>query len=372
MKVLYLSEFVVGRPDGPGVNEFEFAESLAGQVSSLDCIYERHKLSNKKTKYEYLIRQIWLLWECLKLRFKRKKYDILIARCGPLPIATLVAVKLFKCPVYVKTVGDGKFKVLSEKGRGVGSVLFSLCKFLWTRLLKEAVAVDAVSKSHAESFANELFFPLEKCHVIDNGVNTNRFDAEREDVTHLSDEFLKWKNRYKLIIGYVGGYPLVRGASQLICLAKKLHEKEVGVLIVGGDEKEILEAVNEVGVKNIYVAGQVDYDYVPEYMASMDVGVSLLEKSAWGASEQKLRQYISSGIISVCTKASNQDLIDDNVVIAVDKMDLEIIEDALYEAMEIAKKGEWKNKLHRYAEEKLSIEARTKLRLQIIMERIRK
>ena len=120
------------------------------------------------------------------------------------------------------------------------------------------------------------------------------------------------------------------------------------------------------------MAGQVDYDYVPEYMASMDVGVSLLEKSAWGASEQKLRQYISSGIISVCTKASNQDLIDDNVVIAVDKMDLEIIEDALYEAMEIAKKGEWKNKLHRYAEEKLSIEARTKLRLQIIMERIRK
>ncbi|MFP1678778.1 hypothetical protein ACLD02_08770 [Alloalcanivorax sp. C16-2] len=370
MKLLYLSEFVVGRPDGPGVNEFEFFNSLEAIADSVQPVFEKYKPENKKTKHEYLTRQISLFINLAVLYIKRKRYDVIVARSGPLPFLTVLASKMFKCPVYIKTVGDGRFSVLSSKKTLLHRTLFWLCRFLWKKLLKNTIAVDAVSDSHVASFSYEFSFPRENCYVIDNGVNTRRFNREKGN-TCVGDEFFKeWKEKYNAIIGYVGGYPLQRGASELIELSHKFDEINLGILIVGGEKEEILDVVNSVGALNVYVTGQVDYESVPGYMVNMDIGVSLLDLSAWGASEQKLRQYISSGVVSICTQASNQELIEDGIVIPVDNTELKTVERAVEMALAWTKRENTQENMHEYAVEKLSIDARTKLRLEIIKEKI--
>jgi len=286
MKILYLSEFVVGRPDGPGVNELEFWKSLSSHAVDSEGVFAEHRGGDKKTKYEYLIRQLYLLKKIFLFALSGKKIDVIIARSGPLPLATLVASLLLRSPVYIKTVGDGAFKVLADNKSLLHKLGYFLCRLLWKMLLKRAVAVDAVSKAHILNFSRNLNFPLRLCYEIDNGVNTDFFDG-RKKTNSIGSDFNSWRKKYSKIVGYVGGYPLERGASELILLSSKLKKLGIGVLVVGGDKNTIEEFVKRNGQGNVWVAGQVEYAAVPGYMSEMDVGVSLLDKAAWGGVRAK-------------------------------------------------------------------------------------
>ena len=373
MKAVYLSEFVIGKPDGPGVNEHEFSSSLLNidPEVSVDIIAIQNSQAKKKNRMDYAFRQLSLISALLVLALKkRNKVDVVIARSGPLPVATLLASILLNCPVYIKTAGDGRFAVLSGKSGLVYRALYWLCRKLWGALLKRTLAVDVVSRSHASGFSSNLVYNPTNIHIIDNGVNTDFF--QKSGNLMLSQEFLDWKARFKVLVGYIGGYPLVRGGGHLLELYKELESRDAGIVIIGGEKEEVSRHAMNLGCSDAWITGQIPYKDVPAYMAALDIGVSILEPSAWGASEQKLRQYLSSELVAVCTPASNDELIKAGVVVPALSDSRADVLSAIDEALQKVNDEEFRFRARKYAVDRLSVNSRTARRLEIIRKSLKK
>ena len=117
----------------------------------------------------------------------------------------------------------------------------------------------------------------------------------------------------------------------------------------------------------VVVYGEADYGDVPKLMACMDIGLSILRQAERGNSEQKVRQYLATGLCVVGTSGSNDFLEGQGfarivqtgepreVVHAVRQFLEQSVEDLTVLAQEA----------RCYAESNLSITARTEQRIQI-------
>lgn len=142
--------------------------------------------------------------------------------------------------------------------------------------------------------------PRSKVFYINNGVDLEQFDSDREHF-HLDDPDLEDPDTFKLI--YAGSIRKTNGLSQLLECAELLRDhQQIRFLIYGGgDDLDALEAIRrEKELDNLQFKGRVDKKNIPYILSKSNV--NLLNYAPWstavyrfGNSQNKLFEYLASG-----------------------------------------------------------------------------
>ncbi len=139
--------------------------------------------------------------------------------------------------------------------------------------------------------------PHEKVYYINNGVDLELFDANREQF-RVDDPDLDDPSFFKAI--YTGSIRRVNNLGLLLDAAKELHDPRVRLLIWGGgNELEALRRrVADEGIGNVVFKGRVEKQYVPSLISRADVNLIHWEETPitrFGISANKLFEYLAAG-----------------------------------------------------------------------------
>ena len=310
-KVAYISNIDISLSKGPSVNEIEFLDALVNSDIEDVSFYlpqvknvARESIAQKTTwltAKPFSSRSLVSRMHCEYQMYKRLKElskdssVIVFTRISVLPLALYLLAPKLAGQFHVKTIGDAEFRYL-KKVRYFGTLLQKLHQHFYRRILRFAHSVDVVTDKHKEQLEANLNIEG-KCKIVSNKVNTSIFFPRDK----MAGRQKLGIDQYDFIIGYVGNDPMNRGASELIEVVNTLRRDlsiNVGGVVVGGIDKEQMP---DVDLQHVKLLGQVDYADVPELIALFDIGVSFLPKWHRGACEQKVRQYIASGVVPVVT-----------------------------------------------------------------------
>lgn len=143
----------------------------------------------------------------------------------------------------------------------------------------------------------EKDIPRSKVHYINNGVDLEQFDYNKEHF-RVDDPDLDDPDTFKVV--YTGSIRLVNNLGLLLDVAGHLKERRVKFLIWGsGDEREALEQrVRSEGLSNVVFKGRVEKKYVPAIVSRADLNVmDMQEKNElfrFGISPNKLFEYFAA------------------------------------------------------------------------------
>ncbi|MFT7305298.1 MAG: glycosyltransferase involved in cell wall biosynthesis [Candidatus Azotimanducaceae bacterium] len=346
--VLYYSSVNIDLPNGPGVNELEFTEALGREYGAkCKCIAVSRMtrphlvgvapsilpkpLNRLSQQFRTLIKIAGVI--------KQLKANIIVVRVSYLPWDIAILATFLKVPLVVKTAGLAS-QGLERKGGWrylVQRLLGSVDERLYGYVLKRAIAIDACTKEIITQIANKYPGIVGKIKHIDNATNTDSFYPREKS---------KCKEHFGLaefdyLVGYIGGLPSERGAAELVEIAAHLKgvPEKIGFVIVG-DDPGISHVKDRARVLDVteYVKflGEIPYSEVPAVAAALDVGIALdaTEKlSKTGNSNQKVRQYIASGVPAI-TIGSGQDFINKmNLGEIIDDKDTRKLADLVYHWM---------------------------------------
>jgi len=324
LKFLYISSVDISIGNGPGVNEREFiigmhallgnsikfvipkpSETLHDEKFPFSsCIFAPTFKRGQKLRYlPHVVSQLLLARKLLK----KEDFALIIYRLAGLPLVPFALARMFRdVPYAIKTFGPSLITALKSKRGILPSLLSKPNRYLVTSVVQGALVADCVSELHIMR-SKELFPNICPLEMVDNSVNTMRFFPIEKDVARRRLGL----ERFNKIVGYVGNVPWARGARQLIEATPKLVARypNLGVVVLGdGDGLGTLrELASNLGVSNhVVFAGNVPYDTVPDWVNSLDVGVSFLSPAQSGASEQKVRQYLACGVPVVVSNGSSR------------------------------------------------------------------
>lgn len=139
--------------------------------------------------------------------------------------------------------------------------------------------------------------PREKVHYINNGVDLEQFDRNREQF-RIEDDDLSNENLFKVV--YTGSIRKVNNLGLLIDAAKLVKNERVVFLIWGdGDELDQLKMrVEKEHIGNVRFKGRVDKKYIPYITGGADVNLCHGENSPmakYGLSMNKTFDYLAAG-----------------------------------------------------------------------------
>ncbi|HOD36077.1 MAG TPA: glycosyltransferase family 4 protein [Syntrophales bacterium] len=387
-KILYISSVDISLNNGPGVNEREFCAALHDLLSErvhflipepqLDnielpqhaCTFcHPHMRHDPKMFLRHTVSQIR---HAEKLT-RKKSFDLLVFRLDILPFAPWYITRKSGIPYVNRHLAKNLMSVLSSKGGLIGKSLEPLNRILIKKLVVSAALSDTVSYNQVVYLKNALKIDESKIICIDNTVNTSRFFPVpiNEARKKLGIE------KFDPIIGYVGNHPLLRGGEHLIRVAPKLMQKypSLGVLILGDDGG--LERLKKIAVDlkvetNCVLPGLVPYDQVPSYINSIDVGVSILQSKEFGASEQKVRQYLACGKPVVATPGSNEFIAEEQLGSLLNNDEFESIAHELdrWLSLDTHDRVKFSVRARDYAENHLSLKESVRNRLRYWSERL--
>ena len=143
----------------------------------------------------------------------------------------------------------------------------------------------------------EKQIPREKVHYINNGVDLEAFDSDRERFT-VSDPDLEDPRRFKVV--YTGSVRKVNNLGLLLDAAKLIEDEKIRFLIWGdGDEVSALqERVEAEKITNVIYKGRVEKKYIPFITSSADLNIAHNTPSPlfrFGVSFNKLFEYMAAG-----------------------------------------------------------------------------
>ena len=139
--------------------------------------------------------------------------------------------------------------------------------------------------------------PRSKVHYINNGVDLEQFDYNREHF-RVEEPDLDDPNIFKVI--YTGSVRRVNNLGLLVDAAKCIKDPRVKLLIWGdGDEREELERrVRDEKISNVVFKGKVEKKYIPSIVSRADLNFAHNEPSPlfrFGISFNKLFDYLAAG-----------------------------------------------------------------------------
>lgn len=143
----------------------------------------------------------------------------------------------------------------------------------------------------------EATIPRSKVHHINNGVDLEAFDYNREHYS-VDDEDLQDDTTFKVI--YVGSIRRVNNLGKLLDVAKQIKNPKIKFLIWGkGDELSSLQQrVSAENICNIEFKGYVDKRYIPHIVSHADLNIVHSEASPiwrFGPSLNKMFDFLAAG-----------------------------------------------------------------------------
>lgn len=297
---------------------------------------------------------------------RRFRPDLVVMRTGAFVIPHYRVSRTTCLPYVVKTAGDVSFRAFYGRSR-LRRRLRSLNDRMFERLLDGALCIDVVS-SQQRDLVIQMHPDLEsRVHVVENGVDLELFGTERRAASRQKLGFAA----SDLVVGYVGGLPMQRGGKEVVDVVAGLIERyRVRGLIVGdsGEADACRRYAESRSVsQDVVVYGEVDYGEVPDLMASMDVGISILRGRERENSEQKVRQYLATGLCVVGTAGSNDFLRGQDFARVVDGDHLEEIIDATTSLLDLGRDNLLRLGLtaRRFAEANLSLARQNERRIEL-------
>jgi glycosyltransferase involved in cell wall biosynthesis len=161
-----------------------------------------------------------------------------------------------------------------EKMRGLETK--ELAAAVERRIFCETDRVIVVSR-YLQAYVASCGVPHSRIHVLPNGVNPQRFTLLHEENGGSVRSLYQLEG--KCVIGFVGSLKPWHGTETLLKAFRELHAgaPHAHLLIVGdGPGREALETyVQRRGLGNaVTFTGEVPYDYIPHYIAAMDITVA--------------------------------------------------------------------------------------------------
>ena len=155
-------------------------------------------------------------------------------------------------------------------------------------------AYDYIKEQHWESAV-----PRSKVHYINNGVDLELFDYNREHFK-AEDKDLEDPETFKVV--YTGSIRRVNGLGLLLDTAKEVKNPRVRFLIWGdGDERAALEQrVRDEYIDNVIFKGRVEKKFVPSIVSRADVNIAHCVSAPvdrYGISFNKMFEYFAAGKI---------------------------------------------------------------------------
>ncbi len=143
----------------------------------------------------------------------------------------------------------------------------------------------------------EKEIPRSKVHYINNGVDLEQFDYNKEHF-RVEDADLDDPDTFKVV--YTGSVRMGNGLGLLLDAAKAVKDPRVKFLIWGdGDERKKLEQrVRDEGIGNVVFKGKVEKKYVPSIVSRADLNFAHDDPSPifrFGVSVNKMFDYLAAG-----------------------------------------------------------------------------
>ena len=344
MNICYISHVDISLPNGPGVNEREFLQTLKKESSlrgyRASCIIPKPSLpleislpdahffevSPPVTRFALLNRifgnikpAFLIIWLTLK-----NDFDLFILRLSRTGIFIPLLLLLLRRPYCIKTLGNVRKFDASANGSRMAFKERPLL-FLFNKILKNSVIIDVCTPQLEKVYRSG--FGLNNIHVVDNAVNIEHFYPLPKDECRKKCGL----EAFDRIVGYCGGKPSQRGARQLIEISRQLFARyhNAGIVIIGEDENlnALKDRAREYGLsERILFTGTIDYTELNQYLNCLDVGVAFDEArriDLIGNSSQKIRQYIACGVPVICPRNTNEELIEQNLGTGVSSEDIE-------------------------------------------------
>lgn len=148
----------------------------------------------------------------------------------------------------------------------------------------------------------EKDIPRSKVHYINNGVDLEQFDYNKEHF-RVEDPDLDDPDTFKVV--YTGSIRKVNNLGLLLDAAKCVNDPRVKFLIWGdGDEREVLERrVRDKGLTNVVFKGKVEKKYIPSIVSRANLNFahnSFTYLFNYGISFNKLFDYFAAGQPILC------------------------------------------------------------------------
>lgn len=198
----------------------------------------------------------------LKILLKNN-YDMVYGNNYDATFCSLLT-KLTKTSLIFDMHGDVVEEFLIEKGPNLSTKIspkFLLNKFIDFMDLKFSDKIICVSKKVIEYLHDQKSIPLEKMAYVTNGVDLESFKPVNDEKNKNIRNQLGLED--KLVFGYIGNFQKWQGVENFIEAAKKINDKDLAFLIVGGD-KELRE-------NNITSIPKIPRSQIPMYYSICNV-----------------------------------------------------------------------------------------------------
>lgn len=321
-RILYASLEDVSLPYGPGVNERGFLKDMLTRADhqQLRAVIPRPSRGMPKDLKD-LDATFLPAWGSVRSPFgwaqaralgspallkaiNSFRPDLIVMRVGALSIPLYLVARRRSVPYVLKTAGDGTFRRFYERN-AIARALRGFNRRIFDEIMQGAACIDVASQTQRDVLKRLYPDSAPRIHVIDNGVDLQFFrgadgGAARERLGFGPDE---------IVIGYVGNWPMRRGGKEVVdAIAGLMPTAGVRGLVVGdsGEVEDCRRYARGRGVAELVVVyGEADYGEVPELMAAIEIGLSILRPRERNHAELKVRQYLASESCVVGTAGSN-------------------------------------------------------------------
>lgn len=256
---------------------------------------------------------------------KYEKPDVIIANSFH-PLTCYIGIKLakrygIKCVSYIADLWP---LTLLELGKVtekniIYKALYALEKWIYTKSDAIVFTMEG-GKQYIidQGWHKENGGPvdLSKVHHINNGVDIEEFDYNKEHYTFADDD-LDDENSFKVV--YTGSIGRANNIDELVKVAEVVKRKDerIKFLIYGnGTEKDRLEKYCiDNSINNIVFKGRVEKKYVPYILSKSDLNIILISNKNLvknGLSLNKSFEYLASGKPVIVNNIVGYDYIESN------------------------------------------------------------
>lgn len=232
--------------------------------------------------------------------------------------SALIAARRLKVPCVVEVRDIWPESIVEYKGMSrknpIIAVLYQLEKWLYRRADRLIFTMEGGSDYIKEKGWEEKI-PLEKIRNLNNGVDLEEFDRNREEY-QLEDADLLDEHTFKVV--YTGSIRLVNNLGKVVEMAEymKQHgENRIRFLLYGDgtEREELMEQCRQKGLDNIRFPGKVEKKYIPFILSKSDLNLNHVKQTGimrFGCSLNKQFDYFASGKPVLSDLTVSHDLIE--------------------------------------------------------------
>jgi glycosyltransferase involved in cell wall biosynthesis len=264
-------------------------------------------------KFYSLILHFVYLWKTTRLVVINRPDVLIFRHAGNMQLFVTIFILSFFYPIILELNA-----VSSIENRNGTSRIKNYFERVTIWRVSHCFAVSSIVKEH---IVNYLGVREDKVSVIENGVDTEKFNMEKYN--SFKKKNLKLDNYF--IIGFVGTFKPWHGFDYLVDLMHALKSDYVDIkLLAVGDSKErnIYEKkISEKGLADSFIfTGHVQHIDIPKYISVMDITIAPHDRNSFKSiggfhgSPLKIFEYMAMGKPVIATPIGQiKDIIEDNI-----------------------------------------------------------